>query len=820
MSPERTHTHLPPPPHRLPVTTYRLQLQPQFGFADAEAALPTLAQLGVTDLYLSPILQATTGSTHGYDVVDHSAISLQLGGRAAFESLARAAHDRGMGVIVDVVPNHMAVPSPLWENRALWSVLRDGPQSPYADWFDSSGDEDPILMPVLAERIGTAIAGGLIVLDQDLVPGDDEPSWVLRYYDHVFPVRPGTEQLPLTRLLQSQFYRLAYWKVADDELNYRRFFDVGSLAAVRVEDRSVFRATHALLLDLFRAGLIDGFRIDHPDGLADPRGYFRWLDEATGGAWVVAEKILEADEGLPSDWPVAGTTGYDAAWRIGSLFVDPAGGLPLTSLAQEATGSTQSLSREKLLAKRQVATTSLFTEIQRLSVLAGEICSDDILLRDHTSRSLTTCITELVVSVDRYRAYIVPGEPAPPDEEAVIRHAAAQAAIQLDADLRETLDLVVDLVLGFEVGSAGRRHEARRNEFIVRFQQVTGAVTAKGVEDTAFYRWTPLVSLTEVGGSPETFGTTPDAVHTWCSAMAASWPGTMTLLSTHDTKRSEDVRARINAISEYPAEWEDLARALEPRAAQIEGHTRNLLWQILWGTWNGALIEPVRLSRYMLKAAKEQKIWTTWTAPDAEGEDALVALCEELVNDGEVQLLFERFAKLAAREVRTNTLGQKAIQLTCLGVADLYQGTERIQNVLVDPDNRAPLDIAALQTALDAPGSARTLSEEKLALTTAILHLRREMPGVFAGEDARYRALAASTGNIIAFSRGTIPRAVTVASRLTRQVAERGGFAEHTVVLPEGEWSDIVTGESFDGGARYVTDILASAPVAVLRRNA
>lgn len=817
MPAERAHTHLPAEGRRLPVSTYRLQMQPEFDFAAATRALPVLARLGVTDLYLSPILQAAEGSTHGYDVVDHSAISRALGGREGFESLARAAHALGMGVIVDVVPNHMAVPIPLWENKALWSVLRDGRESPYVTWFDGSVTEDGILMAVLGERVGTAIAEGKIQLDQVTVPGDDEPSWVLRYYDHVFPVKQGTEQLPLSRLLDAQYYRLAYWKVADDELNYRRFFDVGSLAALRIEDREVFEATHALLFELVDAGHIDGFRIDHPDGLADPRGYFRWLHEATGGAWVVAEKILEPEEDLRDDWPIAGTTGYDAAWRIGSLFVDPAGSLPMTQLAQEITGSSRSLDREITRAKRQMATTSLYTEIQRLTTLASEICNDDILLRDHTRRALQTSITELVIAVDRYRAYVVPGETAPPEEEEVIQHAASIARNRLDADLSETLDVVIDLVLGREVGSAGRRHEARRNEFIVRFQQVTGAVTAKGVEDTAFYRWTPLVSLTEVGSSPATFGTTPDDIHAWCSRMAVSWPGTMTLMSTHDVKRSEDVRARINVLSEYANEWTKLVAALERRGSHIEGRTRNLLWQILWGTWENGPIELDRLTGYIVKAAKEQKTWTTWTAPDEEGEAALVALCARLVADEEVCELFESFRKLTAREVRTNILGQKAVQLTCHGVADIYQGTERIQNYLVDPDNRAPLDVDGLETALEA--SPKTLSDEKLQLTSAILQLRRDIPEAFVGSDAYYRPLASSTGHVLAFARGSIPRAVTVASRLTRQVAERGGFGEHTVVLPEGEWTDIVTGSSFDGGARLVKDILVDAPVAVLRRT-
>lgn len=818
----RTHTHLPGPGRRTPVSTYRIQLQPRFGFADARAALPVLHDLGVTDIYLSPILQAAAGSTHGYDVVDHSRISAELGGREGFETLARAAHELGMGVIVDVVPNHMAVPTPLWENRALWSVLREGPDSPYASWFDGTDDEDGILMPFLGARIGTVLAAGEITLDTMTVPGDGAESHVLRYYDHVFPVRPGTESLPMSQLIQSQFYRLAYWKVADEELNYRRFFDVDTLAALRIEDREVFDATHALLFELAHGGHIDGFRIDHPDGLADPRGYFRWIHEATGGAWVVAEKILEADEELPSDWPIAGTTGYDAAWRIGALHVDPIAAVPLTHVAQTISESSISLADEIEIAKRQIVTSSLYAEIHRIGTLAAQICHDDILLRDHTTRSLTQCLTELVIAVDQYRAYVVPGQHASAEAERVIRHAATRATERLEPDLLDTLNVVVDLVLGREVGSAGRSNEARRGELIVRFQQVCGAVTAKGIEDTAYYRWTPLVSLTDVGGAPHIFGTTPDDVHAWCSTMAPSWPASMTLLSTHDSKRSEDVRARISVISEFVPEWRQLVQKLEPLAAGVEGHTRNLLWQILAGTWDDGLISSERLTRYMIKAAREQKLWTSWTAPDEAAEAQLADVCENLVGGHGAEEDFRAWAELTAPQVRAAVLGAKATQLTCMGVADIYQGTERMQTYLVDPDNRAPLDVEGLREGLatDANRSPRTLSEEKLRLTRTILQLRRDLPEVFVGAGARYRPLAASTGHILAFARGDIPQAVTVASRLTRSVGDRGGFGDHTVVLPQGAWTDVVTGAVYDGGTRLVRDLLAECPVSVLKRTA
>ncbi|HET6989281.1 MAG TPA: alpha-amylase family glycosyl hydrolase, partial [Kribbella sp.] len=297
----------------IPQATYRLQLRAEFGFDDAASVVPYLHGLGISHAYLSPILQAAPGSTHGYDVVDHSRLSEPAGGRPAFDRLAARLADHRMGAVADVVPNHVAVPTPARLNKALWSVLRDGPGSPYAEWFDvdwGSGNQ-PLLMAVLGQRIGKVLADGELSVDGD----------VLRYYDHEYPLRPGTENLPIAELVTEQWYRLAHWRVADEELNYRRFFDVDTLAAVRVETQEVFDATHELLLALLHEGKLNGFRIDHPDGLADPRGYLRRLAERTGGAWVVVEKILEGDEELPRDWPCAGTTGYDALLRVGGLFV-------------------------------------------------------------------------------------------------------------------------------------------------------------------------------------------------------------------------------------------------------------------------------------------------------------------------------------------------------------------------------------------------------------------------------------------------------------------------------------------------------------------
>ncbi|MHB1063983.1 MAG: malto-oligosyltrehalose synthase [Georgenia sp.] len=815
------------------MSTYRLQLGPDRTFAQAEAALPYLDALGVTDVYLSPVLTAAPGSTHGYDIVDHRRVSDVLGGRAGLASLAAAAHARGMGVVVDVVPNHMAVPTPAWHNHALWSVLTHGPESPYARWFDIDLDSrDAVLMPVLGQRIGDVLAAGELTLEHAVIPGgaaDGSPRPVLRYFDHVFPVRTGTEHLPLAELVDRQHYRLAYWRVADEELNYRRFFDVGTLAAVRVEDPEVFDATHALLLELHRAGVVDGFRIDHPDGLADPRGYLRRLSEATGGAWIVAEKILEVDEDLPADWPVAGTTGYEAATRLHALQIDPAGSGPLAALQHEVTGQSANLAAVVEKAKRQIVTTSLQAEVHRLATLLAEICHDDVRLRDHTFRGLVDCVSELVVAFERYRAYIVPGEPAPPSEERVLREAADRARERLDPERHDTLDLVVDLLLGGEAGSAGRTHEARRAELVVRFQQVCGAVTAKGVEDTAFYRWTQLVSLCEVGGSPARFGIDADELHSWAARTGSTWPASMTAGTTHDTKRGEDVRARIGVVSEHAPAWASMVRTLRAataplRPADLDGQIENLLWQTLAGTWTAqGPISEQRLRDYLLKAAREQKSWTTWTSPDLPREEALGDYAAALLIDPTVTAAFVEWVRRTAPAVRSSVLSTKLLQLTVAGVADVYQGSEVTQTSLVDPDNRRPVDLAALQArlaALDGGVQASTLDEEKLLVTASVLRLRRRHPGAFVGADSGYEPLPTTTGHAVALARtaGGVPVAVAVGTRHAASTAAVHGLPDAAVVLPEGTWHELLTDRTLPGGNVPLGDLLTKYPVALLER--
>jgi (1->4)-alpha-D-glucan 1-alpha-D-glucosylmutase len=811
-----------------------VQLGADLTLDDVAERVPYLAQLGVTHVYLSPILTAAPGSTHGYDVVDHDEVSPVIGGEPALRRLADRAHAAGLGLVLDIVPNHMAVPTPVWHNKALWSVLAEGPESPYAGWFDvdwTAGQGD-VLMPVLGRRIGTVLASGELRLEHEVVPCQgDEPQPVIRYYDHTFPVRPGTEALPMAELLERQHYRLAYWRVADEELNYRRFFDVGTLAAIRVEDPEVFDATHALVLRLLDEGVIDGLRIDHPDGLADPGGYLERLREKSGGAWVVVEKILQGEEELPADWDTAGTTGYEALWRIQQAFVDPGGGSLLGALMHRLTGESSDALPELIdQAKREIVDRALYAEVYRLTELAAAVCRDDLRLRDHTWRSLHDCLVELLVAMDRYRAYVAPGHTPHPTDIEALESAARIARERLTPERAETMDVLVDLLLGREVGSAGRTRDARRDELVVRFQQTCGAVMAKGVEDTAFYRWTHLVALTEVGGEPGRFALSPTELLAWAARAQQQTPLGMTTLSTHDTKRSEDVRARLGVLSELPVEWAELVGRLRSASASyrstlLDGRTENLLWQTLAGTWTAdGPIAQDRLTEYLTKAVREAKDHTSWTAPDEAYERAVLHAATQALADERVAELFGAWEQRTRDAVRAATLGQKLVQLTLPGIADVYQGTEVPAVALVDPDNRRPVDaqgLAARLARLDEGAGPRDLADEKLLVTSQALRLRRDLPEAFVGAGAGIVPLAHSSGHVLTYARTADgePRVAVVATRLAAMVDRLGGWADHTVALPEGEWHDVLADRRVDGGVQPLAALLDRLPVALLVRR-
>ena len=824
----------------VPTATYRLQVHAGFGFDDVATIAGYLADLGISHVYLSPILQPAPGSTHGYDVVDHSRLSTEAGGRAGFERMTAALRAHGLSAVADVVPNHMAVPTPVELNAALWSVLRDGPGSAFARWFDVdwSVESRAVLMPVLGDRIGTVIARGELVV----ASGDDEP--VLRYGDHVFPLRPGTAGLPLEELVDRQWYRLAWWRVGAEELNYRRFFDVDTLAAVRVEDPEVFRATHALLLDLVAAGDLTGLRIDHPDGLADPAGYLARLAEEAGHPWVVVEKILEGEERLPAGWACAGTTGYDTLHRIGGLFVDPSGSAPLAALLTELTGQGPDFAAVVEEAKREVIEGTLYAEVARLVDLAVEICRDEVLLRDHTRRQLHVCLIELLVAMDRYRAYVVPGEPTAEDDVAVIDAACDLARSRLPDFSHDTLDLLRDLVLDRPMpGRVTPWVQQRRAEFVVRFQQTCGPVMAKGVEDTAFYRWHRLVALNEVGGDPLMVGVPPEDFHDHASRLQRDWPATMTTLSTHDTKRSEDVRARLYTLTELAAEWSEAVRGWTELAGRYLGSdagapvpdpaTVYLAWQTIVGIWDDARPGPPdaeRLVRYLEKATREAKRFTSWIHPNPAYDDGVAAFARAVLADEELLEAIGTFCDVVRAPARVAVLGQKRVQLTMPGVPDVYQGCELVNLCLVDPDNRRPVDYEArrrLLAGLDSPGPSGRLAppsgldEEKLLVTAAALRVRRDVPQAFIGPDAGYLPVPTTTGNAVAFARTRreAPEVITVITRMPVALDRRGGWGEHTVGLPEGRWRDLLTGRDVEGGSGALADLLDRLPVALLTRR-
>ena len=808
-----------------PGSTYRLQLTPEFGFQQAAQTVDYLADLGVTHAYLSPVLEAVPGSMHGYDVTDHARIRAELGGEGAFRALAKRLRSRGLGVILDIVPNHMAVPADISLNRQLWSVLRDGRDSPYSAWFDIDwpAQHDRMLLPILGGPLESCLDD--LRVEQGGGP-DGEP--VLRYFDHVLPLWPGTARLPMRRLLESQHYRLAWWRDAATELNWRRFFDIATLIGIRVEDPVVFDATHEVIVGLVAEGLVDGLRVDHPDGLADPRGYLDRLAAATGGAWVVVEKILTADEALPPDWACAGTTGYDALRVVDGLFLDPAGGDALSAeYARFCRGSADDdcprgrFADVAAQAKREIANGSLGSEVTRLTrlltALAPGVPEDD-------ARAV---LTEVLAAFPVYRAYVHPGEVPADAAKGQVREAVDGARQHLPRRLRGLAADVGAAALGRHrpvSGAAGRI-----GEFAVRFQQTTGPVLAKGVEDTASYRWSRLVSLNEVGNDPDSLGVAPGEFHAVARRLAADWPATMTTLSTHDTKRQEDVRARLAVLAEIPAEWGRQVRQWHEEGTGVDPDMEYLLWQTVVGAWP---ISGERLAGYMTKAIREAKRLTSWTEPDEQYESSVLALAARALDDPGLSRSIAGFVAGIAGDAAVNSLGAKLVQLTMPGVPDVYQGCEVAALSLVDPDNRREVGFARIRsvlTELDAgPGAslggdpARAdlddFSRAKLLVTSRALRLRRARPEWFAGD---YEPLAASgpaAGHALAFRRGG--HAVTVVTRLPVGLRRRGGWRDTALPLPVppsgGAWADLLTGAVHHGPAVPLTELTGRLPVALL----
>jgi (1->4)-alpha-D-glucan 1-alpha-D-glucosylmutase len=791
-------SHLPSPGRPVPVSTYRVQLTPDFGFDAAADVVPYLAELGVTHLYCSPYLQAAPGSQHGYDVVDHGRVNDELGGQEAFDRMAAACRSAGLGIILDVVPNHMAVSEPESQNAAWWSVLRDGPQSPFAAWFDidwdSADNPGKVLMPVLGAPLGDVVG--------DLrVEGDR-----IRYFDHEVPVAPGTlVEGDVLATLERQHYRLCDWHVAGEELNYRRFFDVTTLAGVRVEDPAVFDATHSLVLAQLRDGVLDGLRIDHPDGLADPEGYLARLAEQTGGAWVVVEKILEPGEQLPDTWATAGTTGYDTLNRVLGLFVDPAGELPLTALWSSVSGQGESFEQVVATTKHLVLDRVLSAEVGRLTELALRACAADPVLRDTPRRPLREALVEVLAAFDVYRAYLPPTGPADATAREHVEHAVTVAQ-QVRPDRAAEAALVGRLAL-----AEGPQGPAAA-EFVTRFQQTCGPVMAKGVEDTAFYRYLRLAALNEVGGDPGRFGLLASEFHAACVAAQEQWPLSQTALSTHDTKRSEDVRARLVLLSQCPVEWGDTVTrwsalaARHRRPAGPDRTTEYLVWQTLVGAWP---LTADRAVAYVEKATREAKAQTSWLDPVVAFDEAVAGFVRDVLADDEVVAQVSAFVDRLAPAWEQTLAAQKLVQLTMPGVADTYQGTELTDLSLVDPDNRRPVDYAERRRLLASLDSAPL----KLRIVATVLRLRRDRPELFLAE-ATYAPLEVGQRAVGFVRSGAV--VTVVPTRAVETVRE--GWADDAVTLPDGTWTCALTGAQRSGRVP-LGELLADLPVALLTRT-
>jgi (1->4)-alpha-D-glucan 1-alpha-D-glucosylmutase len=789
-----------------PTSTYRLQLHADFPFAAAEAVVPYLANLGVSHLYLSPILQAAPGSMHGYDVVDHERVSDDLGGETALRSLASTANTHGLGIVVDVVPNHMAVPTPASLNRQFWDVLRNGRDSPYERWFDIDWDlcGGRLGLPVLGETLDDAIADDAFAVEEH------EGEWVVSYRGgQVFPLADGTAEGSIADVLARQRYLLASWREKDRTLGYRRFFDVDTLIAVRVELPEVFEATHRLLLDLHAAGVVDGFRIDHPDGLADPEEYLDRLQAATGGAWVVVEKILTRGERLPESWRCEGTTGYDAIQAVQAALL-PATGKELHDLWLGADGVQPTLEDVERVSKRLVVNDLLGPEVRRLARRAKEAAAARD--ADVSHDSLVAAFAALLEHIDAYRAYVRLDLPVPADSARRLDdwHNEAAAA---HPDLADVIGLIRELV----ADSASTDPATR--DLVVRFQQVCGPVMAKGVEDTTFYRWNRLVSLNEVGGDPSAIDD-PDPTQrldAWAQHQARAHPRGMTALSTHDTKRDEDVRARITTGAEDIDRWERVWAAMQT-TAYAHGVDRNaayLLMQTLLGAWP---ITAERLLAYVEKAAREAKARTTWTEPDVGYEAAFANLAREVLEPGQVHDLVWRWTADLDDPACATDLAAKLMQLTLPGVPDVYQGCDAVSRSLVDPDNRRPVDYARRRERLrllDEGDAPTDLDDRKLAVTSGVLRLRRERPDLF-DASADYRRLDTGTPHALAFMRGD--DLATVVTRWPSALGRSGGWAGEKLRLPAAGWQDILTGREIAGDSIAFADLFAELPVALPMR--
>lgn len=776
---------------RRPLSTYRLQIRAGFTLDDAAATTDYLSALGASWAYLSPLLAATPGSDHGYDVVDHSRVDESRGGREGLDRFAAAARAAGLGILIDIVPNHVGVGSPR-DNPWWWDVLRLGRASRHAIAFDVDrrlGD-GRIRLPILGSSVSEVLADGDLVVDT--TPTDDAPDGTLHYFEHVLPLAPGTGEFAddLPALLDAQNYELRFWEDQNAELNYRRFFAVPELAGIRVELPDVFEESHREIVRWITDGLADGLRVDHPDGLVDPAGYLESLADATGAAYTLVEKILEPGEELPPWWRTDGTTGYDALAEIDRVLVDGDGVAELDALdarLREETGLPVLEDWHDLTVstKRMVAETILQSEVHRL-----------VRSLPHGVVAAKYALAEIIAGFPVYRSYL------PAGGEHLQR--AIDAATARRPDLAEAIGELTPLLFDTAL------------EVSERFPQVSGAVMAKGVEDTAFYRFTRLGTLTEVGADPSIASLSVEAFHEAQRTRLASWPHSMTTLSTHDTKRSEDVRARLSVLAEIPDRWAEVLSDLRAVASTGHGPLDALLWQAAVGAWP---ISTERLREYGLKAAREAAEGTTWQHPDEEFEKGVVAIAEAA--NGAARGILDGFVGEIVDHGRSNSLSAKVLQLAAPGVPDVYQGTELWDHSLVDPDNRRPVDFTERERMLRmldadvARGALPPVDDSgiaKMLVTSRTLRLRRDNPELF----ERYRpgvAAGSASDHVVAMDRGGV---LAVATRLPVALERRGGWGDTVLLRHDLPATDAFTGRRIEPGPVRLAELLDTYPVALL----
>lgn len=951
----------------IPRATYRLQLNRDFGFADAAALVPYLAELGISHCYLSPYLKARAGSSHGYDIVDHNALNPELGSRQDFLAFVAALRAHGMGHILDLVPNHMGVGGD--DNQWWLDLLENGQASPYAayfdiDWYPTKEElRGKLVVPILGDHYGKVLERGELVLRIN----EERGALSIHYMNHRLPVDPRTypqifshdlkhleqqlgendlrlqefktllnafSHLPtrnensppkmeerrrdqqvykqhlarlcsgcseiaayivtclktfnsdpgnrsgfnaLHRLLEAQVYRLSYWRVASDEINYRRFFDINDLAGLCMEKTEVFDATHRLVLDLIQEGKLDGLRLDHPDGLYDPIGYFHHLVDAVAChvttkekvkgknvCYLVAEKILASHEQLPEEWPLHGTTGYDFAFQVNGLFVRPEAERELERIYSRFTGNRYSFEETLYHSKRLLMEVEMFGELATLGKLLDHLTEQDRNTRDYTANSLRNALKEIVACFPVYRTYIREGAVSEMDRR-YIDWAVAQAKQRSPAADTTVFDVIRTLLLeGVYEAEPHRRGEI--THFVMRFQQYTAPVTAKALEDTSLYNYNRLLSLNEVGSDPRRFGISPTAFHAAARERLKHWPATMLSTSTHDSKRSEDVRARLNVLSEieviwkkHLGRWSRINRRHRSQVDNADAPSRNdeyLLYQTLLGSWplgpiddEGLANYRQRILDYMLKAIREAKSRTSWINVNQAYEEAVLHFAESLLTDREQNTFLSDFAPFAEKVARLglyNSLSQTLLKLTSPGVPDIYQGCELWNFSLVDPDNRRPVNYDHHRNLLNDLNSQRekridALLQEllenledgraKLYLIQHLLGLRREKRELF--EKGDYIPLPVEgerSVHICAFARRHGKHALIVVA--PRWFSELCGdddrlpigqpiWGDTTIVLPESlcnrKWHSLLSGEELgmlcqQGEAVSVAELLKKFP--------